>query len=82
MPPRGQKRNPGSQKSAPKSAPAAAIKKTSLFSAQKRNYGIGGAIQPRRDLSRMLKWPRYIRLQRQLRDGRRVWVYMHPSTGL
>ncbi len=65
MPPRGQKRNPGSQKSAPKSAPAAAIKKTSLFSAQKRNYGIGGAIQPRRDLSRMLKWPRYIRLQRQ-----------------
>jgi len=65
MPPRGQKRNPGSQKSAPKSAPAAAIKKTSLFSAQKRNYGIGGAIQPRRDLSRMLKWPRYIRIQRQ-----------------
>ena len=24
----------------------------------------------------------YIRLQRQLRDGRRVWVYMHPSAGL
>ena len=24
----------------------------------------------------------YIRLQRQLRDGRMVWVYMHPSTGL
>ena len=24
----------------------------------------------------------YIRLQRQLRDGRQVWVYMHPSAGL
>jgi gamma-glutamylcyclotransferase (GGCT)/AIG2-like uncharacterized protein YtfP len=24
----------------------------------------------------------YIRLQRQLRDGRMTWVYMHPSTGL
>ena len=24
----------------------------------------------------------YIRLQRQLRDGRCVWVYMHPSAGL
>ena len=24
----------------------------------------------------------YIRLERQLRDGRRVWVYMHPSAGL
>ena len=24
----------------------------------------------------------YIRLQRVLRDGRRVWVYMHPSAGL
>ena len=65
MPPRGQKRNPGKGGSAAKSAPAAAIKKTSLFGPVKRNYGIGGAIQPRRDLSRMLKWPRYIRLQRQ-----------------
>ena len=24
----------------------------------------------------------YIRLERQLRDGRWVWVYMHPSAGL
>jgi len=24
----------------------------------------------------------YIRRQRQLRDGRQVWVYMHPSAGL
>tara|TARA_B100001939_G_scaffold321473_1_gene311120 strand:+ start:478 stop:792 length:315 start_codon:yes stop_codon:yes gene_type:complete len=24
----------------------------------------------------------YIRLHKQLRDGRRAWVYMHPSAGL
>ena len=37
----------------------------SPFAPEKRNFGIGGAIQPRRDLSRMLKWPRHIRIQRQ-----------------
>ena len=37
----------------------------SLYVAKKRNYGIGQAIQPRRDLGRMLKWPRHIRIQRQ-----------------
>lgn len=33
--------------------------------AGKRNFGIGQAIQPRRNLSRYVKWPRYVRLQRQ-----------------
>ena len=63
---------PKSGKSKRTAAMPAATKKTiakseetSLFGPQKRNFGIGGAIQPRRDLSRMLKWPRYIRIQRQ-----------------
>ncbi|EPZ35747.1 V-type ATPase [Rozella allomycis CSF55] len=30
-----------------------------------RNFGIGQDIQPKRDLSRVIKWPFYIRLQRQ-----------------
>merc|ERR1719238_368922 len=30
-----------------------------------RNFGIGQDIQPKRDLSRFVKWPKYIRLQRQ-----------------
>ncbi|KAK4302616.1 hypothetical protein Pmani_009686 [Petrolisthes manimaculis] len=30
-----------------------------------RNFGIGGDIQPKRDLSRFMKWPKYIRIQRQ-----------------
>jgi len=32
-----------------------------------RNFGIGNNIQPRRDLTRYVKWPRYIRIQRQRR---------------
>mmetsp|Transcript_5377 Transcript_5377/g.8276 ORF Transcript_5377/g.8276 Transcript_5377/m.8276 type:complete len:262 (-) Transcript_5377:295-1080(-) len=36
-----------------------------LFPARPRNFGIGGDIQPNRDLSRFVKWPRYVRIQRQ-----------------
>merc|ERR1712232_1207304 len=36
-----------------------------LFPSRKRNFGIGGDIQPKRDLSRFVKWPRYVRIQRQ-----------------
>jgi len=41
-------------------------KKTNpLFEKRPRNFGIGQAIQPKRDLSRFVRWPKYIRLQRQ-----------------
>jgi len=36
-----------------------------LFEKRTRNFGIGGDIQPKRDLSRFVRWPKYIRLQRQ-----------------
>ena len=36
-----------------------------LIEKRSRNYGIGQDIQPHRNLSRMVKWPEYIRLQRQ-----------------
>ncbi|GIY64027.1 60S ribosomal protein L7a [Caerostris darwini] len=36
-----------------------------LFEKRPRNFGIGQNIQPKRDLSRFVKWPKYIRLQRQ-----------------
>ena len=36
-----------------------------LFEKRPKNFGIGQDIQPKRDLSRFVKWPRYIRLQRQ-----------------
>jgi len=36
-----------------------------LFEKRAKNFGIGQDIQPKRDLSRFVKWPKYIRLQRQ-----------------
>jgi large subunit ribosomal protein L7Ae len=40
-------------------------RKNPLIEKRTRNYGIGQDIQPRRNLSRMVKWPEYVRLQRQ-----------------
>ncbi|KAJ1967766.1 60S ribosomal protein L8, partial [Dispira parvispora] len=57
-----------------KVAPAPAIarkkmnsksKKNPLFVARPRNFAIGGDVLPKRDLTRYVKWPKYIRLQRQ-----------------
>lgn len=39
--------------------------KNPLFVARPRNFEIGQHIQPKRDLSRFVRWPKYIRLQRQ-----------------
>jgi len=54
-----------------KAAPASKEKKTAtknpLIEKKPRNFGIGGNIQPKRDLSRFVKWPKYIKLQRQRR---------------
>ena len=36
-----------------------------LFEKRPKNFGIGQDIQPKRDLTRFVKWPCYIRLQRQ-----------------
>jgi large subunit ribosomal protein L7Ae len=39
--------------------------KLPIFEKRPRNYGIGGDIQPPRDMTRFVRWPKYIRLQRQ-----------------
>ncbi|KAM9307089.1 large ribosomal subunit protein eL8 [Pholidichthys leucotaenia] len=36
-----------------------------LFEKRPKNFCIGQDIQPKRDLTRFVKWPRYVRLQRQ-----------------
>jgi len=36
-----------------------------LFEKRRKNFGIGQNIQPKRDLTRFVLWPRYVRLQRQ-----------------
>jgi len=44
-----------------------AISYDALFEKRTKNYGIGNDIQPKRDLSRFVRWPKYVRLQRQHR---------------
>jgi len=36
-----------------------------LYEKRAKNFGIGQDIQPKRDLTRFVKWPQYIRVQRQ-----------------
>lgn len=37
----------------------------SLFQKSPRNFRIGGNIQPTKDMTRFVRWPKYVRLQRQ-----------------
>uniref|UniRef100_A0A8H7TSF3 60S ribosomal protein L8 n=1 Tax=Bionectria ochroleuca TaxID=29856 RepID=A0A8H7TSF3_BIOOC len=39
--------------------------KNPLIEKRPRNFGVGQDIQPKRNVSRMVKWPEYVRLQRQ-----------------
>ncbi|ERN17780.1 hypothetical protein AMTR_s00047p00140090 [Amborella trichopoda] len=53
-------------------APARAKKKAEkvvnpLFEKRPKQFGIGGALPPKRDLHRFVKWPKVIRIQRQRR---------------
>jgi len=63
----------------------AAPKENPLFPSRPRSFRIGGAIQPKKDLSRFVRWPHYIRLQRQkkilfqrLKVPPAVNVFRHP----
>merc|ERR1719231_324094 len=53
--------------SAPLAAKKAKSKKNPLFDKAPRNFRLGGDIQPKRDLTRFVKWPKYVRLQRMKR---------------
>ncbi|KAI3406738.1 hypothetical protein KGF56_000343 [Candida oxycetoniae] len=39
--------------------------KNPLIESSPKNFGLGQSIQPKRNLSRFVKWPEYVRLQRQ-----------------
>ncbi|DBA04470.1 TPA: hypothetical protein N0F65_010066 [Lagenidium giganteum] len=39
--------------------------KNPLFQSTPKNFRLGGDIQPKRDVSRFVRWPRYVRIQRQ-----------------
>ncbi|KAI5959692.1 hypothetical protein KGF57_002029 [Candida theae] len=60
---------PSSKKVAPAPFAAKSSKSTTvknpLLESTPKNFGIGQSIQPKRNLSRFVKWPEYVRLQRQ-----------------
>jgi len=66
-------KNPKSKKGKKKAAPVPAIAKKEvqkkptnpLIESRPRKYGIGQSIQPKRDLSHFMKWPKYVTLQRK-----------------
>eukprot|EP00980_Cylindrotheca_fusiformis_P004354 scaffold925_cov129-Cylindrotheca_fusiformis.AAC.7 len=54
------------KKSKKESKPASAKASDPVYPSKPRAYGIGGDIRPQgRDLSRFVKWPKYVRIQRQ-----------------
>lgn len=57
----------GSMKKAPAagSASATAVKKHPFIASQPKNFGLGGAPRPAVDLSRCVRWPRNVQLQRK-----------------
>jgi len=58
---------PSAKPSAKPNAKPKTITPAHLFERRPRNFGIGGDIQPKRDLTRFVRWPKYVRLQRQKR---------------
>jgi len=50
---------------APLSKGQTKVTKNPLFEAHAKNFGIGQDIQPKTDLTRFVKWPEYVRPQRQ-----------------
>ncbi|KAF9608098.1 hypothetical protein IFM89_006025, partial [Coptis chinensis] len=54
-------------------APAPAKKKdvenvtNPLFEKRAKRFGIGGALPPKKDLHKFVKWPKVVRIQRQQR---------------
>ena len=48
-----------------KTVKASKVKRNPLFEKRPRNFRVGGDIQPTRDLTRFVRWPKYIILQRQ-----------------
>jgi len=71
--PKATKKTPGAAK--PTAGGVTKRARSPLIEKRPRNFGIGGDIQPKRDLTRFVRWPKYIRIQRQKRVlGKRLKV--------
>jgi len=51
---------PKTKKASKPSKKADKVKRNPLFESNPRNYRVGGAIRTKRDLTRFVRWPRYI----------------------
>jgi len=60
-------KTPAKKAAAAPKAPKTAEPKNPLIEKRPKIFAIGGAIQPKRDLTRFIKYPRYIAIQRQRR---------------
>merc|ERR1711890_3520 len=58
---------PVTRKNKRKVAKKPAAGETSLFVSTPKSSGIGRSLPPQRDLTRFVRWPKYVRLQRQKR---------------
>jgi large subunit ribosomal protein L7Ae len=47
--------------------PEPVVEKTSVWESKPRNFSVGGNIQPKRDLTRFTRWPKYVIMQRKKR---------------
>merc|ERR1712141_778237 len=61
----GKKVAPAPYTQASKPTPKKAV--NVLIERRPKNFGIGSDVQPKRDLTRFVRWPKYVRLQRQKR---------------
>merc|ERR1739849_31913 len=61
----------GAKKNLPKAplsqGKAKKVYKNPLFEKTPKNFRLGGDIQPKRNLNRYVRWPKYVRLQRMKR---------------
>merc|ERR1712100_505896 len=58
---------PAARKGGKKKVVAKKAPETNLFQSTPRKFGIGQGFPPNRDLTRFVRWPKYVRLQRQKR---------------
>ncbi|EPS40404.1 hypothetical protein H072_5782 [Dactylellina haptotyla CBS 200.50] len=64
LPPKGKKAAPAPFPQS-KAGAGKGKQKNPLIEKRSRNFAIGQDIQPKRNLSRMVRWPEYVRIQRQ-----------------
>jgi len=67
MPPQKKGKKVAPTPSIAKKAPAPVKATNPLYEKRSRSFGIGANLPPKKPLNRFVKWPKYVRIQRQKR---------------